>query len=70
MQHADTVIDACTVSLRGVMSLIEAPHYGSLLGHNGQKQIKTLLRMRQLVMSRVFLLGGRKYLGSSGLKKS
>ncbi len=56
VRHADNVIDACTISPQGVMLLVEPPRYRSFEGKDisGQEQIKTLLRTRQPVMSRVF----------------
>lgn len=55
-RHADCVIDASTISPRGVMLLVEPARYRSFEGTDisGQQQIKTLLRTRQPVMSRVF----------------
>jgi len=55
-RHADVVIDTCTVSSQGVMLLVEPPRYRSFEGRDisGQEQIKTLVRTRQPVMSRVF----------------
>jgi hypothetical protein len=55
-RRADMVIDACTISPRGVMLLVEPAQYRSVEGTDigGQEQVQTLLRTRKPVMSRVF----------------
>lgn len=55
-RHSDCVIDACTISPGGVMLLVEPARYSSFEGKDisGQEQIKTLMRTRRPVMSRVF----------------
>lgn len=56
LRHAESVIDACTVSPRGIMLQVEPSPYRSFEGSDisDQEQIKTLMRTRKPVMSRVF----------------
>lgn len=55
-KNGDTVIDTSTISAEGVMLQVEPHQYGSAEGADisDQEQIKTLIRTRKPVMSRVF----------------
>lgn len=56
LRHAESVIDACTVSPRGIMLQVEPEPYRSFEGSDisDQEQIKTLMRTCKPVISRVF----------------
>jgi len=56
LRNADIVIDACTISPRGIMLLVEPSRYRSFEGMDisDQEQVRTLNRTRRPVMSRVF----------------